>query len=95
MIYGQCRARRHVLVVHIGHNAHDATGRRADVDELHDRIRPLHVPVNRFLVGEHPLRQALAHDHDPLTVSPVGIVEIATGNDRDTERREKPGRDRT
>ena len=93
MVYGQGRTRHHVLVVHIGRDADDAPGRRADVDELHHRISPHDVAVDRILIRKHPLRQALAHDDDRLATSAVGIVEVASGNHRDAERRKESGRD--
>ena len=67
VVYGQGRARHHVFVVHVGCDADDAPGCRADVDELHHRIGPHNVAVNRILIGKHPLRQTLAHDDDRLT----------------------------
>ena len=87
------RARHDILVVDIGRDADDAPGRGADIDELHHRIGPHHMVVDRILIREHPLRQALAHDDDRLAGSAIRIVEIASGDDRDAERREKSGRD--
>ena len=93
MIHSQCRSGHHVLVVHIGRDADNAPGRGAHLDELHHRIGPHHVPVDRILIREHPLRQALAHDDDLLAAAAIGFVEIASGDDRDAECRKKTGRD--
>ena len=49
--------------------------------------------LTRVLVREHPLRQALADDHDLLGVAAIGVVEVAAGDDRHAERREESGRD--
>ena len=68
-----------MLVVDIGRYPDDAPGRRADVNKLHHRIGPHHMVVDRILIREHPLRQALADDDDLLTAAAVGIVEIASG----------------
>ena len=69
-------------------------GAGADVDELHHRIGPHQVAVHRVLAREHPLRQALADDHDLLGVAAVGVGEVAAGDDRHAERREEAGRHR-
>jgi hypothetical protein len=45
--------------------------------------------VDRILIREHPLSQALAHDDYRLAGSAIRIIEIASSDDRDTERREK------
>ena len=93
LINGHRRAGYHVLVVDIGRDTDDAAGSGADVDELHHRIGPHHVAVDRILIREHPLREALADDDDLFAAPAIGFVEIAPGDDRDTERREKSGRD--
>src|SRR6185295_19648292 len=64
-----------------------------DVDELHDRIGPHQRAVDRVLRREHPLRQALADDHDLLAVMRVPGIEITAGDDRHAERSEEPRRD--
>ena len=43
-------------------------------------------------LGNMRARQALADDHDPLGVAPIGVAEIAPGDDRHAERGEEPGR---
>ena len=50
--------------------------------------------LTRVLVREHPLRQALADDHDRLGVAPIGVGEVAAGDDRHAERREESRRHR-
>src|SRR5262245_11995905 len=50
--------------------------------------------IDRILIREHPLRQALTHDDDLLTAPAIGFVEIASGDQRNAERREKPWRNR-
>src|SRR5690348_5684659 len=93
MVNAERRTRHDVLVIHIGRDAYDAPGGRADVDELHHRIGPHDVAVQRVLTGKHPLGQALAHDDDWVATSAIGIVEVPPGDNRDAERREEPGRD--
>src|SRR5580658_6707417 len=71
-------------------DAHDAARPGADVGELHYRIGPHKVVVDGVLIREHALRQALADNDHRLAAAPVGIVEIAAGDDRDAERGEEP-----
>ena len=75
-----------VLVVHVRYHADDAAAGAAE-----DRIGPPEVPVHRVAVGEHPLRDALAHDHHELLAAPIVVGEVATGEQRDAERREEAG----
>src|SRR6185437_9426110 len=42
---------------------------------------------------KHPLREALADDHDAVTVRAVGVREVPSGDQRDAEHREEPWRD--
>ena len=89
MVYGHCRTRHHVLIIDIGRDPDNAPRRGADLDEFHHRIGPHDVSVHGILIREHPLRKALAYDHDRLAIFSIRLVEIAAGNDRDTERREE------
>src|SRR5262249_16573479 len=84
-----------VLVVDIGHDADDAPWARTDIDELHHRISPHHMAIDRFLRREHSLRNALTDDDDRFAALAVRLVEIASGDQRDAKRREIPWRDRT
>ncbi len=63
-----------------------------DVDELHYRVGPHDVAVDRILTGEHALRRALAEDDDRLTAAPVVVVEVAAGDERHSQRREESRR---
>ena len=74
-------------------DADDPPRSGADVDELHHRIGPHEVAVHRVLIGEHPLREALADDDDLLGVAAVAVVEVAAGDDRHAERGEEARRD--
>src|SRR3974390_317437 len=78
-----------MFVVHVGSDSHDATRPGADKDELHDRVRPDDVVVNRVLAGEHPLRNALADNYHRLAASFFVLGEVAAAQQRDAERREK------
>ena len=69
-------------------------GAGADVDELHHRIGPHQLAVDRVLIREHPLRQALADDDDRLGVAAVAVGEVAAGDDRHAERGEESRRHR-
>ena len=61
--------------------------------DLQDRVGPHHMMVQRIAIGEHPLRYALAYNRDQLATAAVGIVEIASFDDRQAQRCEKSGRD--
>ena len=65
-----------------------------DIDELHHRIGPPELTIDRVLIRKHALRHALADDHDRLGVPAVGVREIAAGDDRHAQRREEARRDR-
>src|SRR5580704_18922866 len=51
--------------------------------------------VYSVLLRVHALRQALAHNDDGLTVLVIGLIEIASSDNRHAERREKSGRHRS
>ena len=91
MVHRQGRSRDDVLIVDIGHDADDATGLGAHVDELHDRIGPEQATVQRVLRGEHPLREALADDHHAFGIAAVVVGEVSAGNHRNPERVEETG----
>src|SRR5262245_55948646 len=94
VIDGHGRARHDVLIVYIGHHAYDASWSRADVNEFHHRVSPHDMAVECFLSRKHSLRHALTHDNDRLSTSTVGVVEIASGDQPNTKRSEKPRRNR-
>ena len=89
MVDGQRSAGDDVFVVHIGGDAHDAARRFADVDEIHYRIGPHDVPIDSVLSGERALRDALANDHNRLAAPAIVVVEIASLNNRNTQRGEE------
>ena len=93
VIDGHRRPGHDVLVVDVGDDADDAARLGADVDELHHRIGPHQAAVERVLVGEHPLREALADDDDLLGVAAIGVGEVAAGDERHAERGEESRRD--
>src|SRR4030095_16437373 len=95
VINGHRRARNYVLIIDVRNDANDSPGFWTDINELHHRIAPHHVTIHRILVGKHPLRQALAHDHDFLRLAAVRVVEVAARNNRDSEGGEEPGRHST
>src|SRR5690606_37053426 len=88
-IHRHRRFRDEILVVDIRHHADDAPGPLADADELEDRVRPLELSVERLLVGEHALRETLAHDDHLLAVDTVIVREVAPGEKRNAERGEE------
>ena len=47
--------------------------------------------VERIPFGEHPVCQALAYNCNEFAAVAVGIVEIASFDDWQAKRREKPG----
>ena len=81
-----------MLIVNVRGYAHDAPRLRADSHELHHRIRPVHVPVHRVLIREHPLCQRLAHDDHRLLAFRIQHVEIASGDQRNAQRHEESRR---
>src|SRR5258708_4958195 len=94
MIYGHGRTAYNILVVDVGCNSNNAAGCGANVYKLHYRIGPCQVTVHGFPIGEHALSDALANDHHLLCTLAVGIVKIASGDDRNADRAEIPGRNR-
>ena len=42
----------------------------------------MHVMVQRIALGKHPLRYALAYNRDQLAAVAIGVVEIASFDDR-------------
>ena len=52
---------------------------------------PMHreVAIEGVAVGEEPLGDGLADDHDALLAGAIVLGELAAGDDRDPERREE------
>jgi hypothetical protein len=48
--------------------------------------------VDCVLIRKHSLRHALTHNHNRFAGTAVGVVEIAAGDQGNTESREKPRR---
>ena len=57
-------------------------------DELYHRVGPRDMAVDGILIGEHPLRNTLADDHDVLSIPAIGLVEITSRNNGDAQRGE-------
>jgi hypothetical protein len=74
VIDGESRARNDVLIIHISGDPNNSAQSFAHADEVHHGIGPHHVPIERVLVGEHPLREALADDDYRLAAAAVIIV---------------------
>jgi hypothetical protein len=108
--------RNDVFVVNIGGDTDDAVRREktrlfeiGPAEELQHGIRPIDMPIDRILVGEHALRESLADDNDRLfillfwslfwsftfLVIEIERIEIAAGNDRNAKRRKESRRDGT
>ena len=82
----------HVHVVHVRHHADNALRRGVyHGNEFQDRVVPHQMMVQRIAIGEHPPRGALADNRDWLATLAVGIVEIASFDDRQAQRGEKSG----
>ena len=81
-----------MFIVNIGCDADNAHASRDH--GLHHRIGPAYPVANGLLIWEHALRYALADDDHRLGAATIGIVEIASGNDRNAERCEESGRNR-
>src|SRR5262249_19738436 len=100
IINGNSRPGNHVPVVNISGHADDAV-RRPETrlfrirpgKKLQYRIRPIHMPVDRILIGEHALCESFADNNDGLFTSAVEIVEITAGDDGNTERGKVSGGD--
>src|SRR5262249_56436181 len=82
-------AGHNVFVVQIRGNADDPTRLSAYVNELHYRIGPKEMVVDCILIGEHALGQALADDHNQLAALAVGVIKVASGQKRDSQRRKE------
>jgi len=64
LVNRESMSRFDVFVIEITDHAHDSAGSRADVDELHYRVGPGHIVIQRVAAGEHARCDALADDHD-------------------------------
>ena len=86
--------RNNVQIVYIGSNADDAM--RLDLNswnKFQDRIRPIHVSVDRILIGEHLLGKRLTDDNHRVIRFAVKVIKITSRNDRNPERSKKTRRD--
>src|SRR5216684_3110494 len=91
---GEDRPRNDVFVVNIRGDANDAVRRGANPgDEFYHRIRPIEMPIDGVLIGEHSLSASLTDHNDRFFVLAVELIEIAAGDDGNTERGKKAGRD--
>ena len=86
------RAGHDVFVVEVCGNADYAPRLRAEVDELQNRISPVHVVVDSVSVREHSLGQALADDDNHLAALSVVVVKVASGQYRHSQSRKEAGR---
>src|SRR5258707_188017 len=93
-IDGEDGPRNNVFVVNISGDADDAVRCGANSgNEFHHRIRPEDVAVDGILIGEHSLSESLTDHNDRLFALAVELIEIAAGDDGNTERGKKAGRD--
>ena len=69
--------------------------RRGPAVDFQDRIGPEHVPIDGVLIGEHALREGFADDGDGLFAFDVELIEIASRDDGNAQRRKESGRDDT
>jgi hypothetical protein len=96
-----------VSIVNVGGDADDAVRRHharlfevGPGRELQDRIRPIDMPIDGILIGEHALCESLADDNDGLFITIILIlvvecIEVATGDYGNAKRRKKSRRDDT
>ena len=97
--------RNDVFVVNIGGDTDDAVWHEktrlfeiGPVEELQHGIRPIDMPIDRILIGEHALCERLADDNHRLFIFIILVIErieIAAGNDRNPKRRKESRRDDT
>src|SRR5229473_6550008 len=93
VINGEDGSRNDVFVVNVGSDANDAVRRGVDPgDEFHHGIRPVDMPINGILIGEHSLRKSLTHDNDRIFTLTVELIEVAALNDGHTECGKESGR---
>src|SRR6202022_4762014 len=80
-IDGEDGLRNDVFVVNIGGDADDAVRRGANPrGELQYGIRPIDMPIEGILIGEHALCESLTDDNDGVFTLAVVIVEITAGD---------------
>jgi len=93
-IDGEDGTRNNVLVVNIGSDADNAVRLGANPgNEFNHGIRPIDVPIDGILIGEHALCESLTDDSDGLFTFAVERVEIAASDDGNAERGKESGRD--
>jgi len=94
IVDSEARARNDVLVVYIGSDANDAVRRSANAwDEFHHGIRPIDMPIDGILIGEHALSESLTDDNDRIFTLAVELIEITAFDNGNAERGKKSGRD--
>src|SRR5437660_12036651 len=71
-----------MLIVDIRGDADNSPRRRRDIDELHDRIGPHDMAIDRVLIWECALRECLADDDDAVRLLTIQSVEVAAITDR-------------
>src|SRR5437660_5947439 len=87
-IDGESGLRNDISVVNIGGDADDAMRRHktrlfeiGPGEELQHGIRPIDMPIDGIMIGEHTLCEGLADDNDGLFFTlAIEIVEIAAGH---------------
>src|SRR6266850_1477052 len=62
-------------------------------NEFDHGIRPEDVAIDGILIGEHSLSESLTDHNDRFFALAVELIEIAAGDDGNTERGKKAGRD--
>jgi len=77
-----------VFVIYVGGDAHNAARRLADVDEIHHRSVHMMCRLRASSLG-HALRDALANDHHRLGATAIVVVEVASGDNRHAQRKQR------
>src|SRR5579883_2364976 len=93
MVDGQGGSRNNVLVVDIRGDTDNPARRGLNVDELHHRIGPTDVVIDGVLAGKHSLRETLADNDDFFALTPIGVIEVAAGEQWNPQSIEETGRD--
>src|SRR5262245_43682899 len=87
--------RINAFIIDTRHDTDDAPRLDADIDELHDRVGPHEMPIDRVLARKQLFRDVLADDHYTFRALSITIGEIAPGQNGNSERSKVTRRDRS
>src|SRR5262245_59623597 len=81
LVDGHCRFGIDTFIIDVRYDANDAARFRADIDELHDWIRPLQMAIDGIPTWKQFIGRTAADDHDALSSDAIRLVEITAGED--------------